>query len=146
MENENNNNNLENTEKNININNQNEILGNAAFINNYYLPNLLRLFGEVISSNFDNILNYLDLIDLCQLRTVSKGLLSNVNNYYPLRLKMEIDLINSYQNNNKEKIEKIMEIIDSQIPLSSNNWIDFNLTSVINKILNLDSDNLLKIK
>ena len=146
MENENNNNNLENKEKNININNQNEILGNAAFINNYYLPNLLRLFGEVISSNFDNILNYLDLIDLCQLRTVSKGLLSNVNNYYPLRLKMEIDLINSYQNNNKEKIEKIMEIIDSQIPLSSNNWIDFNLTSVINKILNLDSDNLLKIK
>ena len=56
MENENNNN-LENKEKNIDIN-QNEILGNAAFINNYYLPNLLRLFGEVISSNFDNILNY----------------------------------------------------------------------------------------
>ena len=109
-------------------------------------PKFRKLLAGVITKNITNILNYLDLLDLCQVRAVNKLLLISVNDYYQLRLKMEIELITKFQEENSEKTELYMKNIDSQIPISNNNWLDFNLTSVTNKILSLDKETLKKKK
>ena len=105
-------------------------------ISNYYVkPKFRKLLASVITKNITNILNYLDLLDLCQVRAVDKLLLISVNDYYQVRLKMEIELITKFQEENNDKTELYMKNIDSQIPISNKNWLDFNLTSVTNKIL-----------
>ena len=116
-------------------------------ISNYYLkPKFRKLLASVITKNITNILNYLDLLDLCQVRAVDKLLLISVNDYYQVRLKMEIELITKFQEENNDKTELYMKNIDSQIPISNNNWLDFNLTSVTNKILSLDKETLVNIR
>ena len=116
-----------------------EINNENFYISNYYLkPKFRKLLAAVITKNITNILNYLDLLELCQVRAVNKLFLISVNDYYQLRLKMEIELITKFQEENSEKTELYMKNIDSQIPISNNNWLDFNLTSVTNKILSLD--------
>ena len=123
-----------------------EIINENIYISNNYLkPKFRKLLAGVITKNITNILNYLDLLDLCQVRAVNKLLLISVNDYYQLRLKMEIELITKFQEENSEKTELYMKNIDSQIPISNNNWLDFNLTSVTNKILSLEKENLVNI-
>ena len=66
-----------------------EIINENIYISNYYLkPKFRKLLAGVITKNITNILNYLDLLDLCQVRAVNKLLLISVNDYYQLRLKM----------------------------------------------------------
>ena len=124
-----------------------EINNENFYISNYYLkPKFRKLLAAVITKNITNILNYLDLLELCQVRAVNKLFLISVNDYYQLRLKMEIELITKFQEENSEKTELYMKNIDSQIPISNNNWLDFNLTSVTNKILSLDKETLINIR
>ena len=70
----------------------------------------------------------------------------NVHEYYKVRLKLEIDYITSYQEENKDKTDIFMRNIDSQIPISNNNWLDFNLCSVIQKIQSLNKKTLANIR
>ena len=69
-----------------------------------------------------------------------------VHEYYKIRLKLEIEYITTFQEENKDKTEIFMKNIDSQIPISNNNWLDFDLSSVTNKITSLTKNTLIKIK
>ena len=60
--------------------------------------------------------------------------LALVHEYYQKRLKIEIQTITSYQNFNQEKTSIFMKNIDSQIPISNKNWLDFDLNSVTKTI------------
>lgn len=93
-----------------------------------------------------DILNYLDLYDLCQVRAVNKLLQVTVHEYYKIRLKLEIEYITTFQEDNKEKTEIFMKNIDSQIPISNGGWLDFDLCSVTNKITSLTKNTIIKIK
>ena len=93
-----------------------------------------------------DILNYLDLYDLCQVRAVNKLFQITVHEYYKTRLKLEIEYITSFQEDNKEKTEIFMKNIDSQIPISNGGWLDFDLCSVTNKITSLTKNTIIKIK
>lgn len=93
-----------------------------------------------------DILNYLDLYDLCQVRAVNKVFQVTVHEYYKTRLKLEIEYITSFQEDNKEKTEIFMKNIDSQIPISNGGWLDFDLCSVTNKITSLTKNTIIKIK
>ena len=118
----------------------------SLLINKFFKQKIICLLSEIISSKILNFLNYLSLIDLCQLRVVSKNFLLLINNYYPERLNLEIDLILNYQNLNKEYSEIYMKNIDNQIPISKNNWLDFDLASVLDKIFLLNKDIIQNIK
>ena len=88
----------------------------------------------------------MDLVDLCQVRSVNKVLKTQVHEYYQRRLKIEIDFITSFQEENMDKTEIFMKNIDSQIPISYKNWLNFDLNSVTEKITSLSKDTLIKIK
>ena len=109
-------------------------------------PKYLKLLNEIITAHFEPILNYLDLIDLSSLKCVNKALCSIINEYYQTRLKLEINYITNYQEENREKTSVFMKNIDCQIPVSNNNWLDFNLQSVTMKLQLLDRNILTKIR
>ena len=109
-------------------------------------PKFHKLLNQVITTSFDPILNYLDLYDLCNLRIINKMYLALIHDYYQRRLKLEISFITQYQEENKEKTLMFMKSIDSQIPISNNNWLDFNLSSVTSKLQLLDRNILTKLR
>jgi hypothetical protein len=76
----------------------------------------------------------MDLTDIGKLRSVNKLFLAIVHEYYPKRLRFEVEAIKTFQEENYDSFLNFMKIIDSQIPLSNKNWLDFNLSVVIDKL------------
>ena len=111
-------------------------------------PNLIRLINQIFYDGeiLEEILNYLNLIELSQFRALNHNILYLVHEYYKKRVKIEIDYITRYQDNNKENVDFFMKNIDSQIPLSNKGWLDFDLNSVANKLLILDRNLLTKLR
>ena len=126
---QNNDNYNQNINNNYDENYQNNI--SSAYVNSIYnsnslfsmriKPNLIRLINQVFYSSelLDTILNYLNLIELTQFRALNRNILFIVHEYFKKRVKIEIDYITKYQDNNKEKVDFFMKNIDSQIPLSN---------------------------
>ena len=149
-----NNNNYDNNNyKNNNSNIEKSSFSNSIFISNNMFsrrikPNLIRLMNQIFYNNqiLELILNYLDLIELSQFRALNRNILYLVHEYYKKRVKIEIDYITKFQDNNKEYVDFFMKNIDSQIPLSNKNWLDFDLNSVANKLLILDRNLLTKLR
>ena len=147
-----NNNNFQDNNIQSNFSNIEKISLNNSTYNNSFLsrrlrPNLIRLINQVFHDEvLYSILNYLDLIELSQFRSLDRTILLIVHEYYKKRVKIEIDNITKYQDNNREKMEIFMKNIDSQIPLSNKGWLDFDLKSVSNKLLILDRNLLTKLR
>lgn len=83
-------------------------------------------------------MNYLELTDLCKTRSVNKLFLAIIHEYFPKRLRIEVDRIKTFQEINYDNFLNFMKIIDSQIPISNKNWLDFDLNSVISKLKVID--------
>ena len=144
--------------QNTNNNFQNNLENSSAYANSLYnsnslfslrvKPNLIRLINQIFydSDILNTILNYLSLIELSQFRALNRNILFLVHEYFKKRVKIEIDYITKYQENNKEKVDFFMKNIDSQIPLSNKGWLDFDLNSVANKLLILDRNLLTKLR
>ena len=111
-----------------------------------HLEVFLHNFSKYIPSQQQPILNYLDLLDLCEVRGVNHLLKNQIHNYYKLRLKNEIDYIITFQDNSKDKAEIFMKNIDSQIPISNNNWLNFDINTVTEIINSLSKEILIRIK
>ena len=148
----NNNNNFQENNIQSNFSNIEKISMNNSIYNNSIFsrrlkPNLIRLINHVFHDEIIySILNYLDLIELSQFRALDRTILLLVHEYFKKRVKMEIDNITKYQDNNREKMDFFMKNIDSQIPLSNKGWLDFDLKSVSNKLLILDRNLLTKLR
>ena len=69
-----------------------------------------------------------------------------VHEYYPKRLKFEVDNIRLYQERNYENFMSFLKIIDSQIPISNNNWLEFDLNIVIARLKILDKKVITELK
>ena len=80
----------------------------------------------------------MDLKDLAKMRGANKLFNQIVNDYYPKRLRLEVEKIKIFQERNYHNFLNFMKIIDSQIPISNKNWLDFDLNSVIQKLSILD--------
>ena len=93
-----------------------------------------------------NILNFLETNDLAKMRSVNKLFLAVVHDYYPKRLRYEVDRIKSFQETNYETFLAFMKIIDSQIPISYKNWLEFDLNSVLGKLRLLDKNTITNLK
>lgn len=84
--------------------------------------------------------------DLAKMRSVNKLFLAVVHDYYPKRLRYEVDRIKSFQEANYETFLAFMKIIDSQIPISNKNWLEFELSSVLCKLRLLDKNTITSLK
>ena len=117
-------------------------------IPNRIKPNFIRLSNKIFndSSLLQSILNYLNILELNNIRRINHNILLLVHEYYKTRIKIEINYITDYQEKNKDKVYYFMNNIDTQIPLSNKNWLDFDLNSVVNKINILNRNIINKLK
>jgi hypothetical protein len=63
-----------------------------------------------------------------------------VHEYYPKRLRFEVENIKYFQERNDKIFFEFMKIIDSQIPISNRNWLEFELGSVLSNLKVLDKN------
>jgi hypothetical protein len=109
-------------------------------------PRYYRLLGQVLNSHFDSVLNFLDYKEVALVRGTNQMFLALIHEYFPKRLRLEVQRIRSFQEENYDILLNFMKIIDSQIPFSNDNWLDFDLISVINKLKILDKHILTSLK
>ena len=119
---------------------------NKSKYNNKVKPKYYRLLGQVINLHFDSILNYLEVKEISNLRATNQMFLALTHEYYPKRLRLEIERIRFFQDENYDSLLSFMNIIDSQIPFSKNNWLEFDLPSVVDKLKILDKKILTELK
>ena len=149
---------LNNNNNNSNINNTNvTLLTNSQSIyqlqtnSNIFLPlpvkpKFIKNFNEVIINCNQSIFNYLTLLEVSLLRGVNKLFLNLINDYYEIRLKLEINDITNFQNKYEENTMLYMQNIDSQIPISTNNWLEFDLKKVTKNMELLDKNTIIQLK
>ena len=142
-ENNNNNNNLQN-------NNISNIEHTTTSISNFFpkriKPSFFRIMNEIFEKSLESIANYLEIFDLCSLRALNHKFLFLIHNYFKSRIKFEISLITNYQEQHQNFTEIFMKNIDSQIPISNKNWLDFDLNVVTSKLKILDRNILTKLR
>ena len=111
-------------------------------------PSLIRLSNKIIYdlSLFQSILNYLNIFELNNIRRINHKLLLLIHEYFKKRIKMEIDFITDYQEKNKDKVYFFMKNIDTQIPISNKNWLDFDLNSIVTKLNCLNRNIINKLR
>ena len=148
---------------NNNSNNSNINLTNGTLLNNskslYQLkttsnifdplpikPRFIKNFNDVMVNCNQSIFNYLTLQEVSLLRGLNKLFLNLINDYYEIRLKIEINEITKFQNENEENTTLYMQNIDSQIPISNNNWLEFDLKKVTKNMELLDKNTIIQLK
>ena len=145
---------------NINITNNNNIKtesnnnnSNYLFQNNTNLfsiyplkPKFIKTFNEIITNYGKFIFNYLTIKELSLLRGINKLFHEVINDYYEIRLKIEINNITNFKNENEENTILYMQNIDSQIPISNNQWLEFDLKKVTKNMELLDKDTIIELK
>ena len=148
---------------NNNSNNSNFNLTNGTLLNNskslYQLkttsnifdplpikPRFIKNFNDVMVNCNQSIFNYLTLQEVSLLRGLNKLFLNLINDYYEIRLKLEINEITKFQNENEENTTLYMQNIDSQIPISNNNWLEFDLKKVTKNMELLDKNTIIQLK
>ena len=109
-------------------------------------PRFIKNLIEIIKNNGSNIFNYLELKEVCIIRILNKLFYESINNYFEIRLKQEINTITNFKNLNEENTILYMQNIDSQIPISNNNWLEFELKEVTKDMELLDKDTIIELK
>jgi hypothetical protein len=54
--------------------------------------------------------------------------------YLPTRLQQEADYINLFIETNEELNKEFMKLVDTQIPISNGNWVNFNFLDTLKLI------------
>ena len=108
--------------------------------------NILFLFFKILEENTPAILNYLLIPELSLLRRTCKRIKIIIEQYYPLRLKIQYDDIKNFERKNKSKMDEFLKIYDLQIPISNNNWFYYDLETAIDTILRLDRKTIAQLR
>ena len=94
------------------------------------------LLKKVINDTF--IANISDFFATRELvvcfRLLSKTFNQAVKAYLPCRLQQEAEFINAFLEDNEDINTKYLKIVDTQIPLARNNWLDFDFSGVTEQI------------
>ena len=109
-------------------------------------PKFIKNLNEIISNSGQFIFNYLTIKEVTFLRGINKLFYESVNDYYEIRLKIEINNITNFKNENEENTILYMQNIDSQIPVSNNQWLEFDLKKVTKDMELLDKDTIIELK
>ena len=92
---------------------------NSIFQNNSKLysinnikPKFIRNLNEIISKCGQFIFNYLSIKEITLLRSINKLFYESINDYYEIRLKIEINNITNFKNENEENTILYMQNIE----------------------------------
>lgn len=67
--------------------------------------------------------------------------------YLPTRLQQEADYINLFIETNEELNKEYMKLVDTQIPISNGNWVNFNFLQTLKTISGcLDARDISQLK
>ena len=86
------------------------------------------------------------LKELSLIRGLNKLFCESINDYYEIRLKIEINNITNFKNENEENTILYLQNIDSQLPVSNNQWLEFDLKKVTKNIELLDKDTITELR
>ena len=109
-------------------------------------PRIIKHLNEIVTNCGQYIFNYLTLKELSLIRGINKLFCEAINDYYEIRLKIEINNITKFKIANEENTILYMQNIDSQIPLSNNHWLEFDLKKVTKNIELLDKDTITELR
>lgn len=98
-------------------------------------PYLKQLLKDVINSDFlYYIADFLNTKTLIKLTGVSTLFRDSFRVYLPTRLQQEADYINLFIETNDELNKEFMKLVDTQIPISNGNWVNFNFLETLKTI------------
>jgi len=90
-----------------------------------HLKNLAAFFsGPFISAN---LLPFLEVKELLRARLISKEFSLGCDTYFPFALQREADIIYRELEENEELNKNYMEVVQTQIPISTNDWLKLEL-------------------
>ena len=129
-------------------NNSNNLLQNNSNVYSIFpvKPKYIKNLNDVISNCGQFIFNFLTIKEITLLREINKLFYEAINEYYEIRLKIEINNITNFKNENEENTMLYMQNIDSQIPVSNNQWLEFDLKKVTKNMELLDKDTIMGLK
>ena len=95
-------------------------------------PHLKQLLKDVINSDFlYYIADFLDTRTIISFTAVSSTFRDSFRVYLPTRLQQEADYINLFIETNDELNKEFMKLVDTQIPISNGNWVNFNFLDTL---------------
>lgn len=95
-------------------------------------PYLKQLLKDVINSDFLYfIADFLNTKTIIRLTGVSTTFRDSFRVYLPTRLQQEADYINLFIETNEELNKEFMKLVDTQIPISNGNWVNFNFLETL---------------
>lgn len=95
-------------------------------------PYLKQLLKDVINSDFlYYIADFLNTKVIIKLTAVSTLFRDSFRVYLPTRLQQEADYINLFIETNDELNKEFMKLVDTQIPISNGNWVNFNFIETL---------------
>ena len=129
-------------------NNSNNLLQNNSNVYSIFpvKPKYIKNLNDVITNCGQFIFNFLTIKEITLLREINKLFYEAINEYYEIRLKIEINNITNFKNENEENTMLYMQNIDSQIPVSNNQWLEFDLKKVTKNMELLDKDTIMGLK
>ena len=104
----------------------------------------INILSELNNNNNNNIFNYLQLKDLILLSEASKAIKSLIEKYYPIRLKIEYNVIKNFEIKNVSLKNSFLK--QHQLSLPQENWFIYDLNQLISTILNLSRKTISQIK
>ena len=104
------------------------------------------LFTQILDLNSPLILNYLLIPELSILSSTNRTIKYIIEKYYSLRLKIEYEDIRNFEIINKDKNDEYLKIYEFQIPLSQNNWFNYDIQNAISTILALDRKTISQLR
>eukprot|EP01022_Parablepharisma_sp_SALTPOND_P008132 TRINITY_DN135258_c1_g1_i1.p1 TRINITY_DN135258_c1_g1~~TRINITY_DN135258_c1_g1_i1.p1 ORF type:complete len:1171 (-),score=124.18 TRINITY_DN135258_c1_g1_i1:698-4153(-) len=110
-----------------------------------HLKNLAATFTSPFLSK--NLLHFLEVKELLQIRLVSREFSAACDAYFPFALQREADIIYRELEDEQELNAQYMEIVQTQIPISTNDWLKLELSETLDCCLTKkDITNLKAIK
>ena len=146
--------NSQNNHKYTNISSNIEYqIPNDSRVNNSFYNGDISNPEQIYSNSFLNtlienntLLNYLLIPELSLLSNTCKTVKIIVDRYYPLRLKIQYDDIKNFEKKNKDKKDEYLKVYETQIPLSKNEWFNYDIQNAIDTILRLDRNTIAQLR
>jgi len=104
------------------------------------------LFQKILEENNSQILNFLLIPELSLLRGINRKIKIIIDRYYVFRLTIQYNDIKNFENKNKFKKDEFLKIYDLQIPISTNDWFNYDLKKAIENILSLDRKTIAQLR
>lgn len=111
-------------------------------------PYLKQLLKDVINSDFlYYIADFLSTKTIIRLTAVNTTFRDSFRVYLPTRLQQEADYINLFIETNEELNKEFMKLVDTQIPISNGNWVNFDFLDTLKYISQgLSNENISALK